>query len=79
MKRLYTRSMAEELGYLCLHLKRDEAQIVAVALRRGVFETFKSLVIKQYAANQITRKQAEALLGQKVFDKVSTWLPETRP
>lgn len=73
-RRLYTRSMGEELDYLRRHLDKDETQIVAAALRRGVFETFKSVVLKQYAANQISAQQARELLGDKIFSRISTWL-----
>lgn len=77
--RPYTRSLGEELDYLRRHLKRDEAQILAAALRRGVFETYKSLVLKQYAASQITARQASDLLGEKLFGRVSAWLaPQPR-
>jgi hypothetical protein len=78
-KRLYTRSMGDELEYLRQHLKKDETQIVAAALRRGVFETFKSVVLKQYAANQISAQQARELLGEKVFSRVATWLSPQPP
>lgn len=74
--RIYTRTLAEELRYLREHLNRSEAEILAGALRRGVFETFKGVVLKQYAAGQIGARQATALLGEKVFRKISTWLPE---
>ncbi len=75
-KRLYTHSMAEELAYLCRHLEKEETQILAAALRRGVFETYKSFVVRQYAAGDITARQAADLLGEKVFGKVSQWLPQ---
>ena len=72
--RLYTRTMAEELEYLRRHSKRGEAQILALALRRGVFETFKAVVLRQYAAGEIKAERASELLGAKVFGRVSTWL-----
>lgn len=74
--RIYTRTLAEELRYLREHLDRSESEILAGALRRGVFETFKGVVLKQYAAGEIGARQAEALLGEKVFRRVSAWLPE---
>jgi hypothetical protein len=74
--RIYTRSLAEELRYLREHLDRSEVEILAAALRRGVFETFKGVVLKQYAAGEIGARQAEALLGEKVFRKISEWLPD---
>lgn len=78
-KRLYTRTMADELDYLRRHLKKDEAHILAGALRRGLFETYKSVVLRQYAASEISARKAAELLGEKVFSKVSTWLqPQPR-
>jgi hypothetical protein len=77
--RLYTRSLGEELDYLRRHLKKDETQILAMALRRGVFETFKSVVMKQYAAGEISDKKAAELLGGKVFQRMTEWLPAGPP
>jgi hypothetical protein len=73
-KKIYTRTMSEELDYLRRHLKRNEAQILALALRRGVFETFKAVVLRQYAAGEIPARRASELLGTKIFKHVSSWL-----
>ena len=74
--RIYTRTLAEELRYLSEHLNRSEVEILAAALRRGVFETFKGVVLKRYAAGEIGARQAAALVGKKVFRKISSWLAE---
>jgi hypothetical protein len=72
--RIYTRTMDEELRYLRQHRERSEAEILAGALRRGLFETFRGVVLKQFAAGEIGARRAEALLGEKVFRKASAWL-----
>ena len=77
--RLYTRSVGEELDYLRRHLKQSESQILAIALRRGVFEIFKSVVMKQYAAGEISEKKAAELLGRKIFKNMAEWLPAGPP
>ncbi len=77
--RLYTRSVGEELDYLRRYVKKSEEQILAMALRRGVFETFKSVVMKQYAAGEISEQKAAELLGQKVFQNMIEWLPAGPP
>ena len=41
------RPLSDELAFVCRTLRADEADILAKALRRGVFEIYKAVVLHE--------------------------------
>ena len=68
----FRRTIGEELAYVCDRLKADEIEILGKALRRGVLEIYKAVVLHDLATGAIDRKEAAGLLGSRVVDRVIT-------
>ena len=67
----YRRPIAEELAYVCSRLKAEEVEILGKALRRGLLEIFKAVVLHELETGAIDRKEAARLLGSRVVDRAA--------
>ena len=65
----YRRPIGVELAYVCDRLKADEVEILGKALRRGLLEIYKAVVLHELAAGRIDRAEASRLLGSRVVDR----------
>ncbi|HKB08917.1 MAG TPA: hypothetical protein VKF61_11605 [Candidatus Polarisedimenticolia bacterium] len=65
----FRRPIGEELAYVCDRLKADEVEILGKALRRGLLEIYKAVVLHELATGRIDRKEAEHLLGSRVVER----------
>jgi len=65
----YRRRASEELAFVCQRLGSDEVEILGKALRRGLFEIYKVVVLHELAANRLDRKEAARLLGSIVVER----------
>jgi len=65
----YRRPIGEELSYVCDRLKADEVEILGKALRRGLLEIYKAVVLHDLATGRIDRKEASHRLGSRVVDR----------
>jgi hypothetical protein len=72
MKRIeetFRRPIGLELAYICDRLKADEVEILGKALRRGVLEIYKAVVLHELQTGGIDRKEASRLLGSRVVER----------
>jgi hypothetical protein len=65
----FRRPLGVELAYVCDHLKADETEILGKALRRGLLEIYKAVVLSELAGGRIDRPEATRLLGSRVVDR----------
>lgn len=65
----FRRPIGEELAYVCDRLKADEVEILGKALRRGLLEIYKAVVLHELATGRIDRKEASRLLGSRVVER----------
>ena len=65
----FRRPIGEELAYVCDRLKADEVEILGKALRRGLLEIYKAVVLHELATGRIDRKEASHLLGSRVVER----------
>jgi len=61
--------MGEELSYVCARLQADEVEILAKALRRGLLEIYKAVVLHELESGRIERKEAAHRLGDRVVER----------
>ena len=66
---IYRRSVGEELSYVCSRLDATEAEILGKALRRGLLEIYKAVVLHELAAGRIDRQEAMHRLGGRVVER----------
>jgi len=65
----YRRPLGEELSYVCSRLKADEVEILGKALRRGLLEIYKAVVLHELASGRIDRGEAAHRLGDRVVER----------
>jgi len=65
----YRRPIGEELSYVCSRLKADEVEILGKALRRGLLEIYKAVVLHELASGRIDRREAAHRLGDRVIER----------
>ncbi len=70
LEQTFRRPIAEELAFVCDRLKADEVEILGKALRRGVLEIYKAVVLHELTTGRIDRKEASRLLGSRVVERV---------
>jgi hypothetical protein len=75
----YRRSLGDELAYVCGRLQADEAEILGKALRRGLLEIYKAVVLHDLESGRLDRKEASRLLGSRVVDRSIAGLGHRRP
>ena len=63
------RPASEELGFVCQRLDAGEVEILGKALRRGIFEIYKAVVLHELAAGRLDRKEATRRLGSLVVER----------
>jgi hypothetical protein len=64
------RPIGEEIAFICERLGADEVQILGRALRRGVFEIYKAVVLHEVEAGRLDRQEASHLLGEVVVRRI---------
>lgn len=64
------RTIGDEIAFICERLGADEAQMLGRALRRGVFEIYKAVVLHETAAGRLSRQEAARLLGAIVVRRM---------
>jgi hypothetical protein len=69
IEQMYHRRIGDELAYICDRLKADEVEILGKALRRGLLEIYKAVVLNELATGRIDRKEASHLLGSRVVER----------
>jgi len=69
LEETYRRPIGEELSYVCDRLKADEVEILGKALRRGLLEIYKAVVLHELATGRIDRKEASHRLGSRVVER----------
>jgi len=72
LEETYRRPIGEELSYVCDRLKADEVEILGKALRRGLLEIYKAVVLHELASGRIDRKEASHRLGSRVVERSLT-------
>ena len=72
LEETYRRPIGEELSYVCDRLKADEVEILGKALRRGLLEIYKAVVLHELATGRIDRKEASHRLGSRVVERSLT-------
>jgi len=60
------RPLSQELAFICHRLHADEAEILGKALRRGVFEIYKAVVLHELQRGRLDPAEASRLLGSLV-------------
>jgi hypothetical protein len=65
-ERVGRRPLSEELAFVCLRLQADEADILGKALRRGVFEIYKAVVLHEMQRGRLDPDDARRMLGSLV-------------
>lgn len=60
------RPLSDELAFVCRTLRAEEADILAKALRRGVFEIYKAVVLHELQAGRLDPEEARRMLGSLV-------------
>ena len=65
----FRRPIGEELAYVCDRLKADEVEILGKALRRGLLEIYKAVVLHELGTGRIDREEASRLLGSRVVER----------
>src|SRR5262249_60411413 len=66
----YRRPIGAELEYICDRLQVEEGEILAKALRRGVLEIYKAVVLHELQSGRIDRTEASRRLGSRVVGRV---------
>lgn len=61
------RPLSDELAFVCRTLRADEADILAKALRRGVFEIYKAVVLHETQSGRLDPEEARRMLGSLVL------------
>src|SRR5262245_23897921 len=61
------RPLSDELAFVCRTLRADEADILAKALRRGVFEIYKAVVLSEAQRGRLDPEEARRMLGSLVL------------
>ena len=65
----YRRPASEELDFVCQRLEAGEVEILGKALRRGIFEIYKAVVLHELAAGRLDRNEATRRLGSVVVER----------
>ena len=65
----HRRGIGTELAHVCERLHADEVEILAKALRRGVLEIYKAVVLHDLETGHIDRREASRLLGGRVVER----------
>ncbi|MBI1951735.1 MAG: hypothetical protein HYS34_10295 [Acidobacteria bacterium] len=73
------RPLGEELAFICLRLDAGEAEILGKALRRGVFEIYKAVVLHELAMGRLERAEASRMLGRLVVERARIGPPAGIP
>ena len=73
------RPLSEELAFICLKLDAGEAEILGKALRRGVFEIYKAVVLHELAMGRLDRAEASRMLGRLVVERARRVRPAGLP
>ena len=63
------RPASEELEFVCRRLDAGEIEILGKALRRGLFEIYKAVVLHELAAGRLDRLEARRRLGHLVLER----------
>jgi len=63
------RPASEELEFVCRRLDAGEIEILGKALRRGLFEIYKAVVLHELAAGRLDRLEAIRRLGPLVVER----------
>lgn len=66
------RPLSEELAFVCLRLQADEADILSKALRRGVFEIYKAVVLHELQMGRLDPEEARRMLGSLVVQRAGS-------
>jgi hypothetical protein len=66
------RPLSDELAFVCRTLRADEADILAKALRRGVFEIYKAVVLHELRQGRLDPAEARRMLGSLVVARAGT-------
>jgi len=69
LEETFHRGIGAELAYVCDRLKADEVEILGKALRRGLLEIYKAVVLHELETGRIDRKEASRLLGSRVVER----------
>src|SRR2546428_14073567 len=69
LEETFHRGIGAELDYVCDRLKADEVEILGKALRRGLLEIYKAVVLHEMETGRIDRKEASRLLGSRVVER----------
>ena len=69
LEETFRRGIGVELAYVCDRLKADEVEILGKALRRGLLEIYKAVVLHELETGRIDRKEASRLLGSRVVER----------
>lgn len=72
------RPLSEELEFICRTLHADEAEILQKALRRGVFEIYKAVVLHELETGHLDRADASRMLGSLVVGRARPPRPPGR-
>lgn len=72
------RPLSEELAFICHRLHADEAEILGKALRRGVFEIYKAVVLHELETGRLDRAEASRMLGSLVVGRARPARPPAR-
>ncbi len=73
------RPLSEELAFICLRLHAGETEILGKALRRGVFEIYKAVVLHELAMGRLDRAEASRMLGDLVVERARRGPPTGIP
>ena len=57
------------MAFVCLRLQADEADILGKALRRGVFEIYKAVVLHEMQQGRLDPGDARRMLGSLVVGR----------
>jgi len=71
-ERVGRRPLSEELAFVCLRLQADEADILGKALRRGVFEIYKAVVLHEMQRGRLDPDDARKMLGSLVVGRAGS-------
>lgn len=66
------RPLSEELAFVCQRLQADEADILGKALRRGVFEIYKAVVLHEMQRGRLDPAEARRMLGSLVVARAGS-------
>ena len=69
LEETFHRGIGAELAYVCDRLKADEVEILGKALRRGLLEIYKAVVLHEMETGRIDRREASRLLGSRVVER----------